>query len=156
MLEVLVAMGVLSVVVTSLMGSIQSAQSNIQQARQETIALLQCNAALEEIRFAWSLNPTLSNTKINTSGALTELTSTTSIPKPDTSPGAPSVAYRARYHELGGAPGVWYPAMSWTPAGSAPPAPIGGILIVQVQSYIDLSTSIVSIATLTAFLAREP
>lgn len=155
-------MAILSLAVTSLMTSIQSAQANIRQARLKALALLQCNAALEEIRFAWSLDmedavapvPRPAYPRVNTLGVFTELSPTSAIPEPDTSVNAPSVAYRARFHETGGPPGAWHPALPWAPAGAPPPC--GGILVVEVQSYEDHLSHLESIATLTAFLAREP
>lgn len=139
-------MGILGLVVTSLMNSLLSAQANIQQARLKQTALLRCESALEEIRWAWSFDPTLLTTGGRTTdGAFFTLPSI---------PGTPDVGYRARFQEAGGAPGVWFPALAWTPVGP-PPATATDLLIVEVRSFTDADPDQFCIATLTALFARE-
>jgi len=144
LLEVVVAMAILSLVVTSLMNSLQSAQANIQQVRLKQTALLRCERALEEIRWAWSFDQAL----LTTDGTFCVLPSVA---------GTPDVGYRARPHEAGGAPGAWFPSLTWTPSGSPPAAT--GLLFVEVRSFTDISPDInpdrYFIATLTALFARE-
>lgn len=143
LLEVVVAMGILSLVVTSLMTSLQSAQANIQQIRFKHIALLQCETALEEIQRAWELNPTATNTAIITDGSFVQLAAGTVIPKADTSIGSPEVGYRAHLQGAAGA---------WVPLGSPPP---DGILTVEVRAFTGADPDTSGIATMTALFAAS-
>ncbi|OGK12733.1 MAG: hypothetical protein A2W80_18190 [Candidatus Riflebacteria bacterium GWC2_50_8] len=150
LLEVVVSMGILSLVVTSLMTSLQSAQANIQQIRFRQIGLLQCESALEEIHRAWELNPTATNSYLITDGSFVVLASDTLIPKADNVIGSPEVGYRARFQETGGAVGDWHPALAWTPNGAPPPA---GMLIVEARAFTGADPDTSSIATLSALFA---
>lgn len=155
LLEVVVSMGILTLVVTSLMSSLQSSQANIQEIKFKQIALQQCESALEEIHRAWQLNPAASNTFIIYDGSFVPLNPGDFIPCATSSFALPMVGYRAHLQESGGPAGDWYPIGAWTPPGSAPVG-IEGLLVVEVRAYTasgspDTST----VATLTTLFAVE-
>jgi type II secretory pathway pseudopilin PulG len=160
LLEVVVAMGILTLVVTSLMSSLQSSQANIQEIRFKQIALQQCESALEEIQRAWQLDPSESNPHITRDGSFVEMSDAHFIPCATSSTGLPMVGYRAHLQQSGGVPGEWHPVGAWTPAGSAPIRKDGlsteGLLFVEVRAYsVSGNPDISTIATLTALLAVE-
>jgi len=164
LLEVVISMGILTLVVTSLMASLQSSQANIQEIKFKQIALQQCESALEEIRRAWQLNPDYSNQYIATDSIFIPLNTGDFIPCATDSANLPLVGYRAHLQTSGGAAGEWHPQPlppgGWTPPGSAPIGkdgqPTEGLLYVEVRAYtVSGSPDTSTVATLTTLFAVE-